>query len=573
MEHSSPASLDARNSPHSSHHRRSKRRKQQRWFSYALPYCLGVLTGLSALYVQPSQLVSSPVRSLQMDVPTTDCSKNVRKLESLTEGNETNAAQENESLLDVEELDVDPTGGAEANGENDSTAHSSKKDAPSLPTPGMSKVVAGMSHISRREFIQRFRSGHPFEKEIPGNQDVLVLYQTPKSMPSNPEDHSVDGALQNCQSVNVVYANPAPTGKRGIRDQCVAIVGQWESGHVQKWTHRRRRKDFVRQPFHHTDVLPSTEHQESNRKIMMDYLTTVEEAKDELKVVLGEYTTDEPLIVMVTNQGQATLLSNFVCTARARNFSLDRIIVFATDEATQELATQMGLHVYYNPQLFSSIPTRAATGYADEAYGRIMMSKVYCVHLVNALGYDVLFQDVDIVWYQHPLQYFATDVDPSFDMYFQFDGHHRPARFAPLAANTGFYYVRNNARTRYFFDVFVRMGDLVLTDKSHQAALTTLVNEHASVRGLRVQVLSDDTDLFLSGFHLHAEPRLLRAAVNGSHKPYIYHVNWMDGHRKKPSLIETNNWYLDCEVGASCCRSEPLPWNKTMINEMKEGGQ
>ena len=33
------------------------------------------------------------------------------------------------------------------------------------------------------------------------------------------------------------------------------------------------------------------------------------------------------------------------------------------------------------------------------------------------LGYDLLFQDVDIIWYKHPLDYFKTDT--GFDIYFQ----------------------------------------------------------------------------------------------------------------------------------------------------------
>ena len=38
----------------------------------------------------------------------------------------------------------------------------------------------------------------------------------------------------------------------------------------------------------------------------------------------------------------------------------------------------------------------------------------------------------------------------------------RNSLISALAANTGFYFVRNNERTRHFFNVFVRMGDYVL---------------------------------------------------------------------------------------------------------------
>jgi Nucleotide-diphospho-sugar transferase len=201
-----------------------------------------------------------------------------------------------------------------------------------------------------------------------------------------------------------------------------------------------------------------------------------------------------------------------------------------------------------------------------------MMSKVYCVHMVNTLGSDLLFQDLDLVWYQSPLEYFATKIDPAYDMYFQHDGDHHPERFKPLAANTGVYFVRHNARTEYFFSVFVRMGELVLADKSHQAALTTLANEHMALWGLRVKILKEDSNLFLSGYHKNTFSRSLQNTIKGKFLPVLYHVNWMDGHMKKPALIESKNWFVDekCQLHLPktlpkaehffehCCLTAPL---------------
>jgi Nucleotide-diphospho-sugar transferase len=136
---------------------------------------------------------------------------------------------------------------------------------------------------------------------------------------------------------------------------------------------------------------------------------------------------------------------------------------------------------------------------------------VYCVHLVNSLGYDLLFQDLDLVWYKDPIQYFLKHKDMAkFDMFFQYDGDHHPIRFAPWAANTGFYFVKHNQRTAHFFDVFVRMGDYILFDKSHQAAFSTLANEHASLHGLRVKVLAEDHEKFLCKWLLPFTKRVWR---------------------------------------------------------------
>lgn len=48
-----------------------------------------------------------------------------------------------------------------------------------------------------------------------------------------------------------------------------------------------------------------------------------------------------------------------------------------------------------------------------------MLAKVICVHLVNDLGYDLLFQDVDISWYKNPFDFFNSPDNSGFDVYFQ----------------------------------------------------------------------------------------------------------------------------------------------------------
>jgi hypothetical protein len=72
----------------------------------------------------------------------------------------------------------------------------------------------------------------------------------------------------------------------------------------------------------------------------------------------------------------------------------------------------------------------------------MMMAKVICVQVISMLGYDMLFQDVDIVWYSNPLDYFHNESSAiaDYDIFFQDDGGHS-VRYAPYSANSGFYYV------------------------------------------------------------------------------------------------------------------------------------
>jgi Nucleotide-diphospho-sugar transferase len=132
------------------------------------------------------------------------------------------------------------------------------------------------------------------------------------------------------------------------------------------------------------------------------------------------------------------------------------------------------------------------------------------------------------VWFKDPLLFFHNESSPIYnnDAYFQDDGA-RSARFAPYAANSGFYYLRNNARTRNFMTQFVLAGDVILKTWSHQQAMISLLNEHMSVHGLRPKVLSRSIDGFPGGYHYHLPPHqnYFKLFFQGKKDPTIFHMS------------------------------------------------
>ena len=105
------------------------------------------------------------------------------------------------------------------------------------------------------------------------------------------------------------------------------------------------------------------------------------------------------------------------------------------------------------------------------------------------------------------------------------------------------------------------MEDLVLSDKSHQAALTTQLNEYTSLRGMRVKVLEEDNEVFLSGFHLHARPRLIKQTKSGLHIPYLGPKSTLNWYMKQQ--CEDNEKPLPQDVTSrfyeACCLAEHQP--------------
>jgi len=208
----------------------------------------------------------------------------------------------------------------------------------------------------------------------------------------------------------------------------------------------------------------------------------------------------------------------------------------------------------------------------------MMQAKVISVQLINFLGYHVLFQDVDVVWYKHPLSN-RLFTDPSyklneFDLIFQEDGSHS-TRYNPYSANSGFYYVRNNERTRYLFTQLLYHGANIIQSGSHQQILISLLNEYASLYGLSVKIL--DGDDFPGGFHFHRRKDFMKKVMKGEFIPWIFHMSWTKNKSFKLEYMKQSGyWYVkdQCEdkdvdtiekfMGeasnflSTCCSLEPL---------------
>jgi hypothetical protein len=162
----------------------------------------------------------------------------------------------------------------------------------------------------------------------------------------------------------------------------------------------------------------------------------------------------------------------------------------------------------------------------------MMYAKVITVQLINKLGYDCLFQDVDVVWYKDPLLLFHNKSSSlaEFDILFQDDGA-RSLRYQPFCSNSGFYYVRYNSRTEYLLTSLLYAADLVKATRSHQQALSALLAEHASLYGLRVKTL-DGEDL-PGGYHFHKKKEFMHGLLNGTKNPWIFHMSWTKNKENK----------------------------------------
>lgn len=332
----------------------------------------------------------------------------------------------------------------------------------------VSDYAKGMVLVDRNNFTNQFDMGVPVDPSGEKNEQVLIWYAHPGALPSSKQhameaesNHhlptlSVEDATQNCDTLNVILS--------ATRDprQCFAVMGQYRSYHLQKFMRlpeKEGEKLDRSVPLRYVNRGAQTSGRVSTKhpslkdtmaywEILKNYLSTLDAVLKELRPLADKAAAkhNNAVTVMVLNWGQAHLLMNWVCASHARGLDTSGVLIFATDQETKDLAVGLGLNVFYDEVNYANMPKEAAARYADETFSKMMMAKVYCVHQIMMLGYDVLFQDVDVVWFKDPLKYFQEDMSASgHEMYFQDDGS-RGLFYAPYSANTGVYYVRNNGK-------------------------------------------------------------------------------------------------------------------------------
>jgi hypothetical protein len=229
-----------------------------------------------------------------------------------------------------------------------------------------------MARTSKIDLFHQMDIGVPMDIPNDGDSDVLLLYSNPKALPpgyshattpgSNSNIPAIDmqDAVQNCDYVNVIL-----TDHSGKRKQCLAIVPQYESYHIQRWMRHSHDKGLdSTQPLtlvgrgylsngRNNFDPPRKKDMQQNWEMLSKYFEAFPEVMAELKPLVEKVATKpgKTVTVMVCNFGQSELLVNFACSARARNVDISSVLVFATDPETKEVAEGLGLTAYYDERV------------------------------------------------------------------------------------------------------------------------------------------------------------------------------------------------------------------------------
>lgn len=221
--------------------------------------------------------------------------------------------------------------------------------------------------MTKASFSTEFDMGVPLDQVKEGEEDVLLLYSNVKAHPKKHANEvsqlnkpvpllTVDDAIENCDELHIVLTDQTN------RKQCIALVPQFESFHIQKWM----RVDGHGGKVDHTESLkyvsrgyqsngrekfrpPEPKHTRKFWDMLGPYIESMDEVLGNLKPLLEKVANEKnQLIVMVCNMGQSELLMNFVCSLKARGLDYSQVLVFATDLETKALAESMGLTAFFD---------------------------------------------------------------------------------------------------------------------------------------------------------------------------------------------------------------------------------
>jgi hypothetical protein len=255
-----------------------------------------------------------------------------------------------------------------------------------------------------------------------------------------------------------------------------------------------------------------------------------------LSQIVRKNNKNHTVLLMTLNRGYSEILLNWVASCDRHGIEVRSwTLIIAVDSETASQFEQLGFAVYCEENSYGVQETEAAKSFGDSTFTQMMFPKTAAVQDLLNLGYDVLFQDVDLVWMKDPVEYLFHPDRREIDAQFMYDG---PNQFyQPLHANTGFFLLRNTTATRKFWNLVCKHFDKVFYLQSQQRVVNAvLVSRY--FRGLSLDILPPED--FANGhlFSIDSDSKL-------PPDPYVIHCSWTQNIEHKVKKYKLANlWYL-----------------------------
>jgi hypothetical protein len=200
---------------------------------------------------------------------------------------------------------------------------------------------------------------------------------------------------------------------------------------------------------------------------------------------------------------------------------------------------------------FASVNREASIVYLDATFVDMMWYKAFSVWTMLQLGYDILFQDVDLVWFREPYQYFKDasaeylhKTGETLTGFFSDDGQRGTIRYAPFFFNSGFYYIKpNNVSINIAWNIMLSF-DVMQSGGSHQNVFTQRLMEALDFGHVKPKALHEHD--FATGASYHHDKSLMHKIATHKYLPYNFHMCWTADKKQKLEFFrKVNMWYIN----------------------------
>merc|ERR1719242_2524802 len=263
--------------------------------------------------------------------------------------------------------------------------------------------------------------------------------------------------------------------------------------------------------------------------------TTTRRRKEINELLLSHnITTDDedPILLMVLNRGFRYLFFNFLCSLDHHGISevKQRILVIPTDRETEKEIDSVGGIMTFFPSFLgetllnvidASMPRLFALGAHRWA---ISLQIAFVTDLVE-LGYNVLLQDADVVWFGNAFEYLKQPRFDRLDLQMSVDDR-RDFR-GPF--NSGCIWIKSGCKTKVFMETMMHLIGLVIVGRSDQLLWNMLIQENV-FRQIHVETLSDR--FFMGGYQIDVN----RSSIQKGwilNTALLLHVSWTDDQWQK----------------------------------------
>jgi hypothetical protein len=234
----------------------------------------------------------------------------------------------------------------------------------------------------------------------------------------------------------------------------------------------------------------------------------------------------DDLIVMVVNEGEIDLYMNFACSCQLHDISLNKLLVFVGSPEIVHLIEATGAMGIYHDG-YGSVSKSASQDYLDRVFVDMMWYKTFAIFLILNEGINILFQDVDLVWFRDPFPYFHTMISSYTKKSIQLealisDDGQRSVRYSPLYGNSGFYYFLSTPKTIHYSWSIMSAFDSVQLLGSHQNVFTSRLVEGLGLNIANVKILSIED--FPTGYLYHHNQDYMELFYRKQVSPYNFHM-------------------------------------------------